>query len=87
MGNFNEDLIQRNAETRTLLNFIDKHSLKVLEHGATHHTRTTTTTFDTHNDLILINSQDPLLNFNKSPSPYKKNEHDIITATIELFSS
>ena len=38
MSDFNADLIEPNAETRALLNFIDKHSLKVVEHGATHHT-------------------------------------------------
>ena len=85
MGGINADLIEPNAETRTLLNFIDKHSLKVVDHKATHHTRTTTTTSNTHIDLVLIYSHDRLLNFNKFPSPYKKNGHDIITATIELF--
>ena len=79
------DLIEPNAETRALLNFIDKHSLKVVEHGATHHTRTTTTTSDTHIDLVLVDAHDRLLNFNKFPSPYEKNGHDLITATIELF--
>ena len=73
MDDFNADLIEHNAETRTVLNFIDKHSLKSIEHGATHHTRTTTTTSDTHIDLILIDSQDGLLNFNKFASPYEKN--------------
>ena len=48
-------------------------------------TRTTTTFSDTHIDLILIDSYDRLLNFNKFPSPYEKNGYDIITATIELF--
>ena len=72
-------------KTRTLLNFIDKHSLKVLEHGATHHTRTATANSDTHIDLILIDSHDNILNSNKFPSPYEKNGHDIITATIKLF--
>ena len=38
MGDFNADLIKPDAETRALLNFIDKHSLKVVKHGATHHT-------------------------------------------------
>ena len=85
MGYFNVDLKEPNAETSQLLNFIDKHFLKVVEHGATHHIRTTTTTSDTHVDLILIYSQDRLLNFNKFPSLYEKNGHDLITATIELF--
>ena len=85
MVDFNADLIEPNAETRALLNIIDKHSLKVVDRGATHHTWTTTTTSDTHIDLILIDSQDRLLNFNKFPSPYEKNRHDLITASIELF--
>ena len=38
MGDFNADLIRPDAETRALLNFIDKHFLKVVKHGATHHT-------------------------------------------------
>ena len=85
MDNFNADLIEPNAETRVLLNFIDKHSPKVVGHRATHHTRATTTIFDTHIYLILIDSHDRLLNFNKFMSPYEKNGHDIITATIEPF--
>ena len=35
--------------------------------------------------LKLIDSHNHILNFNKFPSPYEKNGHDIITATIELF--
>ena len=31
VGDFNSDLIEPNAETRELLNFIDKHSLKIVE--------------------------------------------------------
>ena len=61
MGDFNADLIEPNAETRVLLNFIDRHTLKVVEHGATHHTRTTTTTSDTHIDLVLVDAHDRLL--------------------------
>ena len=80
MSDFNADLIDPNAETIALLNFIDKHSLKVAKHGATHHTQTTPTTSETHIDLILINSYDRLLNFNRFPSPYDKNGHDVITA-------
>ena len=45
----------------------------------------TTRISDTHVVLILIDSHDRLFNFNKFPSPYDKNEHDIITATIEHF--
>ena len=36
-------------------------------------------------DLILIDSHDNILNFKKLPSPYEKNGHDTISATIELF--
>ena len=73
MGNFNADLIEPNAETRALLNFIDKHSLKVVQHGDTHHTRTTTTTSNTHIDFVLVDAHDRLLNFNKFSSSYEKN--------------
>ena len=65
MGDFNADLIKPDAETRALLNFIHKHSLKVVSHGATHHTRTATINSDTHIDLILIDSHNRILNFNK----------------------
>ena len=74
----NSDLIKPDAETKALLNFID-------DHGATHQTRTATANSDTHIDLILIDSHDNILKFNKFPAPYEKNGHDIITATIELF--
>ena len=84
---FSHTIIMGDAETRALINFIDKHSLKVVEHGVTHHTKTTTTISDSHIDLILIDPRDRLLNFNKFPSPYEKNGHDIITATIELFAA
>ena len=33
MGDFNADLIEPYAETRSLLDFIDKHCLKVVEQG------------------------------------------------------
>ena len=82
MDDFNADLIEPNAETRALLNFINKHSLKVVMHGATHHDRTATVNSDTHIDLILIDSHDNILNFNKFPSPYEKNGHDVITALL-----
>ena len=71
MCDSNGDLIEPKADARARLNFIDEHSLKVVKHGATHHTRTTTTTSDTHKDLILIESYDRLLNFNKFPSLYE----------------
>ena len=51
----------------------------------THHTRTTTNTSDTHIDVILVDNNDKILNYNKFPAPYAKNRHDITTATIELF--
>ena len=72
MEDFNAEIIEHNAETRALLNFIDKHSLRVFEDGATHHTRTTVTISDTFIDLILIDSHDRLLNFNKFQSSYEK---------------
>ena len=84
IGDFNTDLIRPDDETRALLNFIDKHSLKVVKHGATHQTRTAAASSDTHIDLILTDSHDTILNFNKFPSPYVKNGHDIITASNEL---
>ena len=77
------------AETRALLNFIDKHSLKVVKHRATHLTQTAAAKSDTHIALILTDSHadshDRILIFNEFPSLYEKIGHDIITATIELF--
>ena len=84
MGDFNVDLIRPAAETRALFNFINKHSLKVMKHGASHHTQTAVASSGTHIDLILTDSHDRILNFNKFPSPYEKNGHDIITDTIEF---
>ena len=48
MGDFNADLVRPNAETRALLNFIDEHSLKVVKHGASHHTRMAAASSATH---------------------------------------
>ena len=90
MGDFNAYLIEPNAETRnptygSSIGFIDKHSLKVIEHGVTHHTRTNITISNSLIDLILVDSQGGLLNFKKFLSSYEKNGQDIITATIKLF--
>ena len=86
MGDLNADLLKPDdTETRALLNLVENHSLKIIKHGATHHTRTTTTYSDTHIDAILIDADDRLLNFDKFPAPYAKNGHDVITATIGLF--
>ena len=83
---FSKEYSSRSKDFRKVSNnFIDKHSLKVVRHGATHLTRTATANSDTHIDLLLIDSHDNILNFNKFPSSYEKNGHDIITATIELF--
>ena len=73
MGDLNADLIKPNAETRVLLDFVDAHSLRIIKHGATHHTRTATTNSDTHIDVILIDTNDKLLNYDKFPAPYAKN--------------
>ena len=86
MGGLNADLFKPDdAETRALLNLVENHSLKIVKHGATHHTRTTTTNSDTHINVILVDEQVRLLNYGKYPTPYARNGHDVITATIELF--
>ena len=85
MGDLNADLIKPNAETRVQINLVEEHSLKIIQHGPTHHTRTATTTSDTHIDVILVDTNDKVLNFDKYPAPYSKNGHDVITSTIELF--
>ena len=85
MGDLNADLIKPNAETRVLLNLVEEHSLKIIKHSATLHTRTATTTSDTHVDVILVDTNDKVLNYDKCPAPYFKNGHDVITVTIELF--
>ena len=82
----NADLLKPDdAETRALLNLVENHSLKIVKHGATHHTRMTTTNSDTHIDVILVDEQDGLLNYDKIPAPHARNGHDDITATIGLF--
>ena len=85
MGDLNADLLKHNAETRALLTLAENHTLKIIKHGATHHTRTTTTTSDTHIDVMLVDDNDKVLSYNKFPAPYARNGHDVITATIELF--
>ena len=66
-------------ENRALLNMVENYSLKIVKHGATHHTRTTTTHSDTHIDVILVDAQNRLLNFDKFLAPYARNAHDFIT--------
>ena len=71
------------AKIRALLNLVENHSLKIIKHGATQRTRTTTTISDTHIAVILVDAQpDRLLNFDEFPAPYARNRHDVITATI-----
>ena len=81
----NADLIKPNAETRVLLNLVEQHSLKIIRHGATYLTRTAITVSDTHIDVVLVDTNEKVLNYNKYPAPYAKNGHDVITATIEPF--
>ena len=58
MGDLNADLLKPDdAETRALLNLVEKYSLKIVKHGTTHHTRTTITNSDTHIDVILVDEQ------------------------------
>ena len=86
MGDLNADLLKPDdAETRALLNLVENHSLKIVKHGATHHTRTITTNSDTHIDVILVDEHDRLLNYDEFPAPYASNGHDVIMATIGLF--
>ena len=86
MGDLNADLLKPDdAETRALLNLVENHSPKIVKHGATDHIRTTTTNSDTHIDVILVDEQDRLLNYDKFPAPYARNGHNVITATIGLF--
>ena len=87
MCDSNADLLNPdNAKTRTLMNIVENHFLRMVKHGATHHTQTTTTNSDTHIDVILVDKQDKMLNFDKFPAPNARNRHDGITATIGLFS-
>ena len=85
MGDLNVDLLKPDdAGTRALLNLFDNQCLKIVKHRATLHTQTTTTNSETHIDVILVNAQDRLLNFNEFPAPYARNGHDVKTATIGL---
>ena len=48
MGDLNADLLKPDdAETRALLNLVEKYSLKIVKHGTTHHAQTTTINSDT----------------------------------------
>ena len=85
-GDLNADFLKPDdAETRALLSSVENDSLKIVKHGATHYTRTTTTNSDNLIDVILVDEQDRLLNYDKFPSPYARNGHDVITATFGLF--
>ena len=86
IGDLNADLLKlADAESRAFLNLVENHSLKIIKYGATHHTRMNTTNFDTHIDVILVDTQERLLNFDKFPIPYAGNGHALITATFVLF--
>ena len=59
MGDLNADLLKPDdTETRALLNLVERHFLKIIKHGTTHHTRTTTTYSDTYIDTIRIDADD-----------------------------
>ena len=64
MGYLEADLLKTDdPETKALLNLVENHSLKIGKHGAIHHRRTTTTKSDTHIEVILVDAQDRLLDF------------------------
>ena len=48
-------------------------------------TKATTTNSDTHIDVIAVDEQDRLLDYDKFLAPYGRNGHDVIMATIGLF--
>ena len=58
-------------------------SLMNTHYGATHHIRKATTISDTFIDVILVDMNDNIINYDKYPAPYAKNRYDI-TATIKL---
>lgn len=64
ISNLNVDMIEPNIQTRALVNEVDKHSFIVVKHGATHHTRTSTTISDTHIDVIIVDTNDRLIKYN-----------------------
>lgn len=80
LGDFNSNLLDPSNYYGThLKTLIDEYSFFLIPSGASHHTNFS----DTWLDLILVNNEDKLVNFEKSPVPFICG-HDYIIADFQL---
>ena len=68
-------------DAKVVRGLASNHSLKIVQHDATHHTPISHTWID----AMLVDRNDKISNSKNIPAPYANNGHDIIDVTIELF--
>ena len=81
MGDFNSNMLTDNPQSSIMREFIDLNGLKLINHGVTHITDTSTS----HIDLCLVDEHNTVINYDKSEGPFILN-HFLISITLQLFS-
>lgn len=82
MGDFNADMLTQNPQSNIVNKFLIKNSLQLIPHGVTN----TSTDRGTQLDLCIADSNDTILHYGKSPSPFI-NSHFLISATFSIFKT
>ena len=78
MGDFNCDINPKNMNS-IIRSFAESSGLKIIPHGSTHFTSSS----ETFIDLIMVDQNDSILNFN---SYAHINNHYLVDVSIEIFS-
>ena len=83
MGDFNADLLVNNTASRYIKSLANELSLKIVNHGATHRPFSLPIP-KTWLDLIFVDDNDEIINFNNTP-PRFHTDHHLIDVEISLF--
>ncbi|KYN06872.1 hypothetical protein ALC62_02175, partial [Cyphomyrmex costatus] len=79
MGDLNCNLLENSFESQFLRNFISEHSLFLVPHSATHHTRFS----DTQIDVIITDAEHKVTEFSQSDVPFAVG-HDLLKITYKF---
>jgi hypothetical protein len=79
MGDLNANLLSSDADALFVNEISQELSLRIVPHGATHHTEST----DTWIDVILVDAEDVVLDSGRE-TPNFRSHHDLIHVTIQL---
>ena len=81
IGDWNANMFDPNdSDTKFLANLMSDLSLKLVNTGASHHSKNN----DTWIDVIFVDNCDTIISFDRTTSHYG-NRHDIISVTIDMF--